>query len=408
MTDPNAALAEANARFQAMYDQGLFAGQLDLAGRVIDANRSSLAVCGYTRADVIGRLFWECGWWNRSPQTQAWVKAAVAQALRGEPFRGESNYFWADGSERVVDFACMPIKDEGGKPLFLFATGMDITERVQAHAASRATEILESITDGFFSLDRGWRFTYVNREAQRILGRARDELVGQVIWDVYTGLAGSEFERVYRRSMAEQVTASSTAYYPDHDRWYEVHTYPAPEGLSVYFRNVTEQHRAEAERERLIAESERQRLIYEAALSNTPDLVYVFDLDHRFIYANEALLRMWGRTRDDALGRNCLELGYEPWHAEMHDREIEQVVATRRPIRGEVPFTGTNGRRIYDYIFVPVLGPGGDVVAVAGTTRDVTERKEAEQAKDEFLALLAHELRNPLAPLRNGLHVIRL
>jgi PAS domain S-box-containing protein len=117
---------------------------------------------------------------------------------------------------------------------------------------------------------------------------------------------------------------------------------------------------------------------------------------------------MWGRTRDDALGRNCLELGYEPWHAEMHDREIEQVVATRRPIRGEVPFTGTNGRRIYDYIFVPVLGPGGEVVAVAGTTRDVTERKEAEQAKDEFLATLAHELRNPLAPLHNGLQLLRM
>ena len=68
--------------------------------------------------------------------------------------------------------------------------------------------------------------------------------------------------------------------------------------------------------------------------------------------------RMWGRTRDEAIGKNCLELGYEPWHAEMHDREIDQVVATKRPIRGEVPFTGTNGRRIYDYIFVPVIGAG--------------------------------------------------
>jgi PAS domain S-box-containing protein len=144
------------------------------------------------------------------------------------------------------------------------------------------------------------------------------------------------------------------------------------------------------------------------ALSNTPDLVYVFDLDHRFTYANEALLRMWGRTREEALGRNCLELGYERWHAEMHDREIEQVIATRQPIRGEVPFTGTSGRRIYDYIFVPVLGPGGEVVAVAGTTRDVTERKQAEQAKDEFLATLSHELRNPLAPLRNSLQLLRL
>ncbi|WP_217619622.1 PAS domain-containing protein, partial [Achromobacter sp. GbtcB20] len=75
-----------------------------------------------------------------------------------------------------------------------------------------------------------------------------------------------------------------------------------------------------------------------------------FDLEHRFTYANAVLLQMWGRTREEALGKNCLELGYPDWHAAMHDREIEQVKATKAPIRGEVPFNGTFGRRIYDYI----------------------------------------------------------
>jgi signal transduction histidine kinase len=105
----------------------------------------------------------------------------------------------------------------------------------------------------------------------------------------------------------------------------------------------------------------------------------------------------------------------------MHDRELAQVISTKAPIRGEIPFTGTNGRRIYDYIFAPVLDAAGDVVAVAGTTRDVTDRQAAEQilrdhadrlaetdrAKDEFLATLSHELRNPLAPLRNGIEILR-
>jgi PAS domain S-box-containing protein len=134
-----------------------------------------------------------------------------------------------------------------------------------------------------------------------------------------------------------------------------------------------------------------QRQLYEAILSNTPDLAYVFDLNHRFTYANEGLLKMWGKTREEAIGKTCLELGYEPWHAEMHDREIDQIVATKKPIRGEVPFTGTFGRRDYDYLLVPVFGPEGEVVAVAGTTRDITERKQMEEAllesdhrKDEF------------------------
>ena len=418
----NARLGEANARFQAMYDQGLFAGQLDLAGRVMDANRSSLVQCGFTRDEVMGKPFWDCGWWNRSREVQAWVKAAVDQAARGEPFRGESTYFWADGTERVVDFASMPIKDRAGRVQFVFATGMDITERVRAERNLRATEILESMTEGFFAVDRGWHFTYVNRAAHQILDRPPRELIGKNLWAEYPGLRGTEFEHAYRRAMNERTEVRVAAFYPEHQRWYEVHVYPQAEGISIYFRNVTTEKLAEQERGRLIVESERQRRMYEAALSNTPDFIYIFDPQHRFIYVNEALLRTWGKTRAEAIGRTCLELGYEPWHAEMHNREIDQVVATQRPIRGEVPFTGTTGRRIYDYIFVPVFGAAGDVVAVAGTTRDVTERQQNEQAireqaaqlrdadraKDEFIATLSHELRNPLAPLRNSLQLLRV
>ncbi len=172
---------------------------------------------------------------------------------------------------------------------------------------------------------------------------------------------------------------------------------------------------------RITAASEQQRRLYDAVLSATPDLIYVFGLDHRFTYANQALLTMWGKTADEAIGRTCLELGYEPWHAEMHDREIEQVVATKQPIRGEVPFDGAQGRRIYDYIFVPVFGSEGDVVAVAGTTRDITDRKQSEDAlrqnerqladanrvKDEFLATLSHELRTPLNAILGWAHMLQ-
>ena len=150
-------------------------------------------------------------------------------------------------------------------------------------------------------------------------------------------------------------------------------------GLTQIIRDDTELRRAEDELADRIQEAEKRRRLYEAALSNTPDLAYVFDLNHRFAYANEVLLTMWGQTWDEAIGKNCLELGYEPWHAAMHDREIDQVIATRRPIKGEVPFHGTFGRRIYEYIFVPVLDESGQIEAVAGTTRDVTERRQAEE-----------------------------
>jgi len=140
---------------------------------------------------------------------------------------------------------------------------------------------------------------------------------------------------------------------------------------------------------------ERKRL-YETITQNTPDLIYVFDLNYRFTYANEALLKMWGLSWDNAIGKSMLEIGYEPWHAAMHEREIDQIIATKNPQRGEVSFPhATLGKRIYDYILVPVIDQDGNVEAIAGTTRDTTQhfeaRKQIEESEGRF-RLLAQAL----------------
>lgn len=142
--------------------------------------------------------------------------------------------------------------------------------------------------------------------------------------------------------------------------------------------------------------------IYEALLQATPDLLYVFDIQHRFVYANQALLTMWGMRWEDACGKTCLELGYEPWHAAMHDEEIEQVIATGQPVRGEVPFPHmTKGLRIYDYIFTPVFGPDGKVEAIAGATRDITEHKQHEQHLQLLINELNHRVKNSLVMVQS-------
>ncbi|HEY5800516.1 MAG TPA: PAS domain-containing protein, partial [Burkholderiaceae bacterium] len=107
-------------------------------------------------------------------------------------------------------------------------------------AAGSPAAILDSITDAFFALDRQWLFNYANRQACIVLNKQAEELIGRSLWDVYPGVVGSEFETVYRTAMREQVAGAFTAYYPDHDRWYEVHAYPSKTGLAVYFRNATE------------------------------------------------------------------------------------------------------------------------------------------------------------------------
>ena len=394
-----------NRRFQATVSSigdGVIA--TDEAGRVTFLNGVAEQLTGWNLPEAKGRRLVDI-FVIVNEATRATTPNPATKVMETGRVQGLANHtilIARDGSERPIEDSAAPIMDDG-RVTGVVLIFRDVTRRKRAEAEmlrlremereahGRALRILESISDAFFSLDRDWNFTYLNPQAEQALGLQRGEVLGRNLWEAYPGLAESEFEREYRRVAEEGVARSFTSHYPDHDRWYEVHAYPAPDGLAVYFRDVSERMRAEGERERLAAESERQRRIYHTALSNTPDLVYVFDLNHRFIYANEALLRMWGKTWEGSIGKDCYELGYEPWHAEMHGREIDRVAATGRPIRGDVPFAGMNGRRILDYIFVPVFGADGSVEAVAGTTRDVTDRIEAEEtlrSRTERLKLL--------------------
>jgi PAS domain S-box-containing protein len=136
----------------------------------------------------------------------------------------------------------------------------------------------------------------------------------------------------------------------------------------------------------------RQWHTFDTALSHTPDFTYIFDLEGRFTYVNRALLSLWQKTLAEAVGKNFFDLGYPPWLAERLQRQIQQVVETGATLRDHTPFTGPTGEtRHYEYIFVPVFSEAGRLEAVAGSTRDITERRQAEEAlrrREEAQALM--------------------
>jgi PAS domain S-box-containing protein len=116
-------------------------------------------------------------------------------------------------------------------------------------------------------------------------------------------------------------------------------------------------------------------------LSSIADFAYTFDRKGRFIYANQALAKLLGRTPDEMVGKNFHDLNYPAELADRLQRQIEHVVQTKAIVQDETPFTNPAGvDGYYEYIFRPVLGADGTVEVVAGSTRDITERKKSEEA----------------------------
>jgi PAS domain S-box-containing protein len=129
----------------------------------------------------------------------------------------------------------------------------ELSERNQARAALiesalTMTNILENTTDGFFAVDRDWHLTYMNAEAEALLGRTRGELHGVHLWAAFPELVGSVFETNYRQVMEQKAPAGFEASDVAGKRWFEVHAYPSNGGVSVFFRDVTERRRIESER----------------------------------------------------------------------------------------------------------------------------------------------------------------
>jgi PAS domain S-box-containing protein len=178
LDEKNRQLRQAHDELMAVYEQGLFASHCNMEGRIVHANRAVVEDLGFARADIIGKLFWEAGWWYMA-ETREWVRKAFERAAAGTPFREELSYVFRDGTVRVTDIAFVPIKDEAGRVMSVFVPGLDVTDRARQYRAT-----FENAGVGIAHLSPDFRLLRVNQTFARIVGYPPDELVSKSVQEI--------------------------------------------------------------------------------------------------------------------------------------------------------------------------------------------------------------------------------
>jgi PAS domain S-box-containing protein len=115
----------------------------------------------------------------------------------------------------------------------------------QLRQSAAIVNILETITDAFVSLDRNWRYTYVNRRAGEMLGRRPEDLMGKHIWTEFPEGIGQTFYQKYYQAVATQQPIQLEEFYPPWNRWFDNRIYPSSEGLTIFFQDITPRKQAE-------------------------------------------------------------------------------------------------------------------------------------------------------------------
>ena len=245
-------------------------------------------------------------------------------------------------------------------------------ERELRESNERIANILESITDAFIVLDKEWRFTYVNPQAERIfapLNKSRENLLGKSYWQEFQDLVGTPVEENLRRAGTERVKVEFDTFYPALNSWFLVRAYPSRDGLSIYFVDISQRKRDEGATGLLAA-----------IVDSSDDAIVSKDLDGIITSWNKGAERIFGYPAEEAVGRHVTLIIPD-------DRREEEADILSRLKRGERVdhFQTIRVRKDGSTLDVsltisPVRDSSGRIIGASKVARDITTQRRAEVA----------------------------
>ncbi len=370
--------------------------------RMLGVNQAALTLYGYSKEAFLRLSVPDLHPAEEHERLRESLRLPLIERVARRSWRHRSG----DGEAMQVEIVTQDLQRGAVQARLVMVTDMSGRRRQareQQQMWRRVTDVIESMTDAFFALDRNWCFTYVNAHAEKVLRRSREELLGCNVWEKYPAAVGSIYQIEYQRAVAESRTTSFESADADGlNTWLSVTAYPSKEGLAVYFRDITDKHQAE----RKLRE---ERQVLASVINATDDAIVATDVNGCIKMFNPGAERIFGRSRDCMLGQTMDLLLPEVVRA-AHPQHLHDFAASATASRSlgggrRVQGVRFDGQLIELEATVSKVEHGGELLLIA-CLRDVTDRVRRAgelQRSRELLSDLTQRLMSQERTLVKGL-----
>jgi PAS domain S-box-containing protein len=347
----------------------------DANSKTTFANDRIAEMLGYTVEEMLGRSLFDF----IDEESRMIAASYVERRRQGIPERHDFKFRRKDGSNLWAIVSARPILDTAGQFVGVLRMITDISDRKRAEEALQAShqqvvQILERITDAFFALDHQWRFTYVNSEAARTVHQNQEELIGASFWDVFPEAIGSLVEQQYRQAITKQIPVTFETFFQRLGSWVEVRVYPCEEGLSVFWRDISDKKQAE----KALRESEQR---FRATFDQAAVGIAHVNLEGQFLRINQKFCSLVGYTHDEMLVRTLQDIT----HPDDLDADLDFV---RQMLSGQIQMYSLEKRYITrrgEIVWVNLTvslrrRSSGEPKYFILVVQDISDKKHAEEA----------------------------